>query len=60
MDSYAFSSDGVVLIAHSSAVMAGSNSEITDEIAYTPVPEAIIEKLTVFEPVAAPRVEELR
>ena len=42
--------DGVVLIGHSAASMAGSDPSVTDEIAYTPVPESIIEKITVFEP----------
>lgn len=49
--------DGVVLIGHSAASMAGSNPDETDEIAYTPVPEAIIEKITVFEPIPALRAE---
>ena len=49
--------DGVVLVGHSAASMAGSNPEDTDEIAYTPVPEAIIEKITVYEPAPAFRSE---
>ena len=43
--------DGVVLIGHSAACMAGSSLDVTDEIAYTPVPESIIERITVYEPV---------
>lgn len=45
-------SDGVVLIVHSAASGAGQPPppERTDELARTAVHEALIEKITVYEP----------
>lgn len=42
--------DGVVRIVHSAAASAGSEPGATDEIAFTPVPEALIEKIVVYQP----------
>lgn len=47
-------SDGIIRIVHSAARSAGSPEDRTDEIAYTPVPEALIESIRVFEPVEPP------
>ena len=42
--------DGVVKIEHSVAVHAGKLITDPDEHAYTPVPESLIESITVFVP----------
>jgi hypothetical protein len=42
--------DGVVLIIHSAARVAGQPEGTTDEIAYTSIPESLIEKITIFQP----------
>jgi hypothetical protein len=38
------------LIIHSAARVAGQPEGTTDEIAYTSIPESLIEKITVFIP----------
>lgn len=42
--------DGVILIVHSSARNVGTDPKVTDEISYTAVHEALVEKIVVFEP----------
>lgn len=46
--------DGVVAIVHSAAIVAGNSGEIADEVAYTAIPEVLIEKLTLFQPETEP------
>lgn len=48
--------DGVVRIVHSSARKCGSDE--TDELAFTGIPEALIERITLYEP--QPGVEEVK
>lgn len=44
--------DGIVVVAHSISRKAGTpDSAAPDELAFTPIPEGLIEKLTVYEPV---------
>jgi hypothetical protein len=45
-------SDNIVMVAHSISRKAGTPETASpDELAFTPIPEALIEKLTVYEPV---------
>lgn len=43
--------DGIVKIEHSLAAHAGKPVTEPDEHAYTPIPEALIESIVVYEPV---------
>ena len=47
--------DDVIQVVHSAAKNVGSaGDDATDEIAYTSIHTALIEKITVFEPVKEP------
>ena len=43
--------DGVVQVIHSAARNVGSRPDVTDEIAYTSIHEALIEAITVYAPI---------
>lgn len=45
-------SDGVVKIEHSSACHAAGSIDSPEEHAFTPIPEVLIERIKVFEPVS--------
>ena len=45
-------SEGVVKIEHSAACHAGGNIESPEEHAFTPIPEVLIERIRIFEPVS--------
>lgn len=48
--------DGVVLLVHSAAASAGKGvpPENTSEVGRTAIPDVLIEKITVFAPIAVP------